>query len=280
MNIITGYRGEPHITSAQDRATNQGTFGTGSYILNVGNLMTPQIVSSNEIRITDGVLCMQGCVANIDFGSYDTCEIANGSQGMQRRDLIVARYTRDVETDIEDISLVVITGTPSSTSPSDPEYNTGNIQAGDNPVDFPLYRVNINGVNVTGTTKLAASVRTQEESDALLTSLNNLLTVNSGTFSKINTVSLNAATTLHKIGNVVYFNIDATTSEAIASGASGAGFVVFPSGFRPGANKDFVGRITSGTIGEYFLQTNGNLQTLTAISAGSTFRLSGSFVTV
>lgn len=168
MNIITGYRGEAHITSAQDRGKNQGAFGVDSYILNVGDKLAADIVSANEIRIRDGVLSMQGCVASIDEGAYDSCEISNGTQGMQRCDLIVARYTRNIETNIEDISLVVIEGTPASSSPSDPSYNTGDIQAGDSPVDFPLYRVNINGVNVTGTTKLAASVRTQAETDTLL----------------------------------------------------------------------------------------------------------------
>lgn len=168
MNIITGYRGEPHITSAQDRAQNQGTFGTGAYILNVGEQLSTQIVSANEIRVRDGVLCMQGCVANIESGAYDICEISNGTQGMQRKDLIVARYTRDAETNVEDISLVVIEGTPASSSPSDPEYNTGNIQAGDSPVDFPLYRVNISGITISSTTKLASNVRTQAEADTLI----------------------------------------------------------------------------------------------------------------
>lgn len=168
MNIITGYRGEAHITSAQDRGKNQGAFGVDSYILNVGDKLAADIVSANEIRIRDGVLSMQGCVASIDEGAYDSCEISNGTQGMQRRDLIVARYTRNVETNIEDISLVVIEGTPASSSPADPAYNSGDIQAGDSPVDFPLYRVNINGVNISGTTKLASSVRTQAETDTLL----------------------------------------------------------------------------------------------------------------
>lgn len=180
MNIITGYRGEAHITSAQDRAKNQGAFGTGSYILDVGDQLAAEVVSANEVRIRDGVLCMQGCVANIDEGAYDSCEISNGTQGMQRRDLIVARYTRDSETNIEDISLVVIEGTPASSSPSDPTYNTGDIQAGDSPVDFPLYRVNISGITITSTTKLASNVKTQAELQSDISTLNGK-TTGSGT---------------------------------------------------------------------------------------------------
>ena len=168
MNIITGYRGTPHITSAQDRDKNQGAFGVDSYILNVGEKFASEIISASEIRIRDGVLSMQGCVANIEQGAYETCEISNGTQGMQRRDLIVARYTKNAETNIEDIQLAVIEGTPASSSPSDPAYNDGDIQAGDSPVDFPLYRVNISGVTVSSVTRLAPFLRTQAETDALL----------------------------------------------------------------------------------------------------------------
>ena len=175
MNIITGYRGEPHITSSQDRARNQGMYGAGSYIMNVGRKLQAQVISANEVRIRDGVLSHQGCVAIIENGAYDSLEISNGSQGMQRRDLIVARYTKDAETNIEDISLVVIEGTPASSNPVDPSYNTGNIQDGDSPVDMPLYRVNINGVSISGTTRLASYVQTQAEADAAISVLNNNL---------------------------------------------------------------------------------------------------------
>lgn len=171
MNIITGYTGEPHITSAQDRDGNQGSYGEGSYILNIGDKLAASIVSANEIRIADGALSHQGCLGNIDRGSYESLAISNGEQGLKRRDLIVCRYEKDAETNIENLSLVVIEGVAGS-SPVDPEYNTGNIQDGDSPVDFPLYRVNINGVNVSSVTRIAEYVRTQKEADALLGNTN------------------------------------------------------------------------------------------------------------
>lgn len=168
MNIITGYRGEPHITSDQDRDANQGSYGTGSYILDVGAKMAATIISANEVRIADGILSHQGCLGSIDKGQYESCTIANGTQGMKRSDLIVCRYEKDSETNVESLSLVVIQGTPSSSTPSDPSYNTGNIQSGASPVDFPLYRVNINGVTISSVTRLASFVRTQKEMDTLL----------------------------------------------------------------------------------------------------------------
>lgn len=212
MNIITGYRGEPHITSDQDRAKNEGCFGTGMYILDVGDQLAIEVISANEVRIRDGVLCMNGCVANITEGAYDSCEISNGTQGMQRRDLIVARYTKDAETNVEDISLVVIEGTPAASSPADPSYNNGDIQQGDSPVDFPLYRVNINGVNVSGTTLLASKVRTQAETDTLLGSTS-ISSIGNGTVT-------GAISTLNSNLNTSTIDSVDSTSKTIAAGST------------------------------------------------------------
>ena len=39
MNIITGYKAEPHITAQQDRNVNMGIFGAGTHIVNIGSKM-------------------------------------------------------------------------------------------------------------------------------------------------------------------------------------------------------------------------------------------------
>lgn len=217
MNILTGYRGEPHITSSQDRAQNQGAFGTGSYILDVGQELAAEIISANEIRIRDGVLSHQGCVANIEQGAYDSLEISNGSQGMLRRDLIVARYTKDAETNVEDLSLVVIEGTPASSNPSDPAYNHGDIQSGDSPVDMPLYRVNINGVAISSVTKIASVIMTQADASSqigTLTDKTNLETLNILLASSNYSLGQGFA---FRIGKLVVFSINVSISYTLTS---------------------------------------------------------------
>lgn len=173
MQIVTGYIGEPHITAAQDRARNQGAFGTGNYILGVGSKMAATAASANEIRIADGALSMQGCVAVIASGTYDSVTIANGTQGQNRRDLIVARYTRNASTGVEDVSLAVIQGTPTSGTPSVPAYTSGDIQAGDTLVEMPLYRVNLSGVSVT-VASVATTLSTLRETWELAQAVQNL----------------------------------------------------------------------------------------------------------
>lgn len=149
MQIVTGYEGTPHVTAWQDRDLNQGIFGDGTYILNVGSKMVATIVSNNEIRIADGAVVMQGCMGVIQKGTYDTIAIANGSQGLARHDLICAQYSKNGSTGVESMSLVVIKGTAAS-SAVDPSYTSGDIQNGDTLVQVPLYRVVLNGLTVTG----------------------------------------------------------------------------------------------------------------------------------
>lgn len=152
MNIITGYAGEAHITAQQDRDINLGIVGkstTQLYVLDVGQKLSAEIVSANEIRVKDGVLIMQGCASSIDYGSYDSLSISNGSQGMQRIDVIAAQYEKDGETNVESVSLVVVEGTAAASDPSVPSLTSGSIQDGDSLVQMPLYYVLIDGVSIS-----------------------------------------------------------------------------------------------------------------------------------
>lgn len=149
MDIITGYRAEAHITAQQDRDTNISIFGSDTYILEVGSELAATIISANEVQIADGLMIAQGCTAEIQRGTTESLAISNGTQGMYRTDLIVARYTIDSGTAVESMDLVVIEGTPSESSPTTPSYTSGTIANGDTTVDFPLYKVNISGISIT-----------------------------------------------------------------------------------------------------------------------------------
>ena len=148
MEIITGYKGRAHVTAEQDRAVNQGIFGEGSYVLGIGQRMRAEIASNTEIRIYDGVISHQGCTAAIRKNAYDSVQIANGSQGMKRKDLVVARYTRNAGTGVEDLTWNVIQGTPAATNPAVPSETIGDIQAGDTIADMKMFIVTMNGINM------------------------------------------------------------------------------------------------------------------------------------
>lgn len=141
----------------------QGTWGDGAYILKTGQMLEPQVQSSNEIRIRDGALMIQGALGCVKVNTYDPVTIQNGTQGMKRIDLICWQYTYDAEQDVESAEWVVIQGTPAESDPQQPAYTDGDIQQGDSPVQVPVFAVELDGINVTGVTTLLPTAPTLEE---------------------------------------------------------------------------------------------------------------------
>ena len=158
MNIIWGYKADPHITAQQLRNTYAGIFGGDTHILDTGSKLAATVVSATEVQIADGVMIAQGCTASIEHGVTESLTIANGTQGMLRKDLIVARYTKTAGTGVENMALAVITGTPASASPAVPAHSTGAIADGDTPIDFPLYVVNLDGISITSVDALVDTI--------------------------------------------------------------------------------------------------------------------------
>lgn len=228
MKIITGYKAEPHITSQQDRNVNMGIFGTGAYIANLGNKLAAAVVSANEITIADGLLVAEGCTAEVERGTSESMEIANGSQGMLRIDLIVARYTKAAGTGVEDMQLAVITGTPAASNPATPSYNTGSIANGDTLVDFPLYTVNLNGISIESVTRnvsyieLATSSALESARTALQNSINSVNTTLTNLINttktqlqnSINSVSSTLSTVSGRVGTAT---LNTTAKNAMAA---------------------------------------------------------------
>ena len=168
MELVTGRKGVAHITSQQDRMKHQGTWGDGAYILKTGQMLEPQVQSSNEIRIRDGALMVQGALGCVKVNTYDPVTIQNGTQGMKRIDLICWQYTYDAEQDVEAAEWVVIQGTPAESDPQQPAYTDGDIQQGDSPVQVPVFAVELDGINVTGVTTLLPKAPTLEELNSKL----------------------------------------------------------------------------------------------------------------
>ena len=206
MNIITGYRGEPHVTSQQERDTNIGIFGDGTYIVNLGSKMAASIISANEIQIADGMVIAEGCSAVVDKGTSESLTIESGSQGMLRIDLIVARYTKNAGTGVEDMQLAVVTGTPASSSPAVPSYNSGSIANGDVLVDFPLYRVDIDRITIQSVTRLVdyVTISTKAYVDSVKTTLQNAInTVNTNLTNLINTTKTQLQNSINSVSSAL-----------------------------------------------------------------------------
>lgn len=153
LNLITGYAGKAHITSAGDGAVNAAIYGGGRYVLNAGECFDYELLSNNQIRIKSGYAMNQGRKIELAVSDYEDIEIDNGLQGVKRCDLIVISYEKNVASGIETAMIRVIKGT-SGDDYVDPEHTSGDILSGAILDDFPLYRVKINGLNVEAVEKL------------------------------------------------------------------------------------------------------------------------------
>ena len=149
MKIVSGRTGSPHVTSQQFRQMLEGIIGQGSYIITSGENLKPELSSNNLLKIRSGMMVHHGCISCVDIGTYDEVTLTNGSQGMKRIDLIVNRYTRNAETEVENCSWKVIQGKPVASNPAVPAYTSGNLQNGDLVDECPAFEVHYDGINVT-----------------------------------------------------------------------------------------------------------------------------------
>lgn len=170
MQLNTGDTGRA-VSPAADGSLYSKIFGSGCYVLSGGNELKAEIQSNNLIKIYDGDLIMQGRHSYIPASDSDNVTINNGSQGMNRKDLIVARYTKD-STGVEDVTLQVVQGTATSGTATAPGYTDGDILKGATAKDFPLYEVSLTGINITEVKKLFKVLGTNEDLANSLTELN------------------------------------------------------------------------------------------------------------
>ena len=147
--LMDSYAGGPHITETQIGLANQATFGPDDYVLGGGRESEAQVLTNNSIRIFDAVYCIQGRRDVIPASGYTDVTIANGTQGMNRNDIIVRRYKKDESSEIESTEYAVIKGTPNAGEAVDPKVTIGDIRTGATLHEMKLYRVKIKGLNIT-----------------------------------------------------------------------------------------------------------------------------------
>lgn len=154
MDIITGKTGKPHVTSQQDREINMSMFGKGNVVLPIGQQLRAELTSSNNIRIYDGMLSMQGCVASIGADGYQDLTLESLTTGSERIDYVCAKYVKENSTGYESISLVVISGTDGNP----PTIADNEIRNGATEAYFPLYSIKIKSATELTLTPLFKNV--------------------------------------------------------------------------------------------------------------------------
>lgn len=118
-----------------------------SGIFNYGNKMSHTVVSSNLIRIKDGIAQVQGRNYVIYPSEVIDVAVENGTQGNKRNDIIVLEFSRTSSK--EDMSIKVVKGAASTATAADPKLTQQDTLASGTKYQMPLYRVKIDGINIS-----------------------------------------------------------------------------------------------------------------------------------
>lgn len=145
VELVTGHAGKAHATAEQAAGLNAGILGLDDYVLDVHDKFKITVVSANKVTIGTGELVMQG--RHVSQGTPEDLIVTNGSQGQKRNDLIVCRYAKGSQS-IESAKLVVVRGTPTTGTPTDPTLNTTSPLDGGTTYDMPLYRIPLDGIAI------------------------------------------------------------------------------------------------------------------------------------
>ena len=255
MKIVSGRTGSPHVTSQQFRQMLEGIIGQGSYIITSGENLKPELSSNNLLKIRSGMMAHHGCISCVDIGTYDEVTLTNGSQGMKRIDLIVNRYTRNAETEVENCSWKVIQGKPVASNPAVPAYTSGNLQNGDLVDECPAFEVHYDGINVTEVKSLLSVT------DGL-SGLSRKLTNTNTNLAKANTVLENRKPIF--IDSTSTGSVTFDTTKFLKSGITYAFVVAVNSNLNSGT---YAQEITC-KLNDVIIGKNGNYYTLTSIFSG------------
>lgn len=149
--LVTAHAGQNHVDSADIGELYAGAFGSGRYALDVGERLSVGMTDANTLHIGTGGFIFDGRWVRVT-GSGEDIKIANGGQGMFRKDLVAYVYSRDPSSgNIESGSWVVVQGEPASTeaAATAPAIDEGSILDGDLKAACAVAEVDIAGLTPT-----------------------------------------------------------------------------------------------------------------------------------
>ena len=157
MELVTGKGATDHVSSADMASLYRGLLIADDAVLDTGDKLACTMLDANTAEIGTGDCMLQAHHARVEVAEQLT--VRSGSQGFNRNDLVVARYTLG-DNNVQAVYLAVIEGTAVAGTASDPAYAEGDIDGGDTLVEFPIWRIPISGVNVGTPERIMPTVDT------------------------------------------------------------------------------------------------------------------------
>lgn len=202
IELVDGHANKPHISGDDLGDFKAGILGNDGYVFNRANKLAATLNGSNSVTIATGSGILPNSGRHFRVTAPETLTITSGTQGQNRNDLCVVRAsTSDDGTTVENAQLLILRGTPTSGTASDPETQEG---------DLVLYRFQLTGISVAEPIALFDIMVPYNDfrdsispSKATITELgNNARMLNYGNFHIVQLYGYSVPSGNHVIGNL------------------------------------------------------------------------------
>lgn len=169
---------EAHIIAEDDAAIYQSIFGEDG-VFTIGDRMKATVINNNQVRVSNGVICVGGHIARTVYGDYSDMTIENGEISKNRNDIITAVFSTTGEKGIDKFKIEVKKGTPGVVA-EDPELTKENLYEGGKLRELPLWRVKLEGINIIGVEQMFKIIHKIPDLEEMIESLNGKSIIESG----------------------------------------------------------------------------------------------------
>lgn len=146
LTVNTVESEEAHIYAEDDAAFFKCIVGDGNLIFPYGERFYVSVMGSNQVRVGSGLLAIQGHIGTVPVNDYEDFVLENGTIGTVRYDYLVATFETNGLHGIDTFKLEIL----SNQAYNYPAYAQGNLDEGAEKVQFPLARIKMNGLAISG----------------------------------------------------------------------------------------------------------------------------------
>lgn len=159
ITIYTPPEESGHIYAADDAQMHRGLF-TESGILESDDMLACTIIDNNNVQLASGMYSNQGYLLSVPGGSTETLSVVSGTEGLYRKDLLVADFTRGGDTVPDTHEFSVIAGEPAASlaTAEDPTLTQQEIKDGGTRRQEALYRIVLYGLQIISIVRLSPIV--------------------------------------------------------------------------------------------------------------------------
>lgn len=153
LNLVTGYRGQAHITSDDVAALNQAIFGDGAGVFDVGSVFAYTMTDASTFQIADGEAIIQGRHVRLAEGETAEVPLTTPETGYNRKDYIILQYAKD-DSGAESVNLVLLEGTSTTGTAVLPTLTQEDTAQFGSLYQFPLYSISWSGAELGDIVKI------------------------------------------------------------------------------------------------------------------------------